>query len=274
VSSLLRCAELCVSYPRAGGRGRSRKSAQPLAVNRVNFTLGARSIAGLVGESGAGKSTLAKALAGLIEPQSGCVYLDGRTLGFPRDRELLRMIQVVFQDPGSSLNPALSQRRVLGELLRFHGLAAPELIERRCRELVGLVHLPERVLEQRPRELSGGERQRMAIARALAVEPRVLVADEAVSSLDVSVQAAILGLFAELRDRLGLAILLISHDLAVVAAICEEVLVMRGGAIVESGAVSHVFSRPVHGYTRALLAGAPRLAGRPGPGPKPTEEGC
>jgi ABC-type glutathione transport system ATPase component len=238
-----------------------------LALREVSLTVGERSMVGIVGESGAGKSTLAKVLAGLIEPDGGTICFKGEPLRYPRERALTTAIQIVFQDPGSSLNPALTQRRVLSELLRYHKLADADRLEERCRELLDLVHLPERVLDARPRELSGGERQRMAIARALAVEPEVLLADEAVSSLDVSIQAEILRLFVELRDRLGLAVVLISHDLAVVAATCEEVMIMRAGEIIESGEVSQVFSSPVHGYTRALMDAVLRLGDSSGPEP-------
>jgi ABC-type glutathione transport system ATPase component len=148
---------------------------------------------------------------------------------------------------------------MLGELLRLHDLVPAARLAERCRELMALVHLPDRVLSAKPRELSGGERQRVAIARALALEPAVLIADEAVSALDTSVQAAIINLLAEVRERLGLTVLFISHDLAVIKAVCESVVVMNAGTIVEQGPVDQVFTRPAHSHTRELLDALPRL---------------
>ncbi len=172
-------------------------------------------------------------------------------------------VRLVFRDPYSSLNPRLSVRSVLGELLVFHGLAKGEAVERRCRRLMALVGLPADALDGYPSSFSGGQRQRIAIARALAVEPQVVVADEPISSLDVSVQAAILALFADLRDRLGICMVLISHNLAVVRNICDRAAVMYLGRVVEVGEREEIFTDPRHPYTRALLAAAPRL--RPGP---------
>jgi ABC-type glutathione transport system ATPase component len=220
---------------------------------------------GIAGESGAGKTTLAKVLSGLLQAQKGTVTYEGVALEYPRERRSARAVQMVFQDPGSSLNPALSPRQVFTELLRFHGMEAPELIADRCRELAELVHLPQRVLDCRPSALSGGERQRVAIARALALAPAVLIADEAVSALDSAVQAAILNLLVKLRSELGIALVLLSHDLAVIRAVCEKVAVMHAGEIVEQGAVEQVFANPAHDYTRALLAAAPRLTRHPVP---------
>jgi peptide/nickel transport system ATP-binding protein len=259
VNQLLCASDLCVRYPAPRTELWKTHEESITAIRNVSIAIDAHSIVGIVGESGAGKTTLAKVLAGLIKPTRGTVRYRDSEIGYPRARDLRRAIQVVFQDPGSSLNPALTQRRVLNELLRFHELVPREGIQERCRELIELVHLPQRVLDAKPRELSGGERQRMAIARALAVAPEVLIADEAVSALDLSVQAAILSLFAELRDRLGLAILLISHDLTVVGAMCERVAVMRAGEIVESGETQNVLSTPEHEYTRALLRVFPTL---------------
>ena len=184
---------------------------------------------------------------------------DGRTLGRTRSKEDRRAIQMVFQDPYSSLNPRMSVRRVLAELLRVHGLVQRAAIEDRCIELMALVGMPRDALDGLPSQFSGGQRQRIAIARALAVEPRVIIADEPVSALDVSVQATILRLFEDLRSRLGLTVVFISHNLAVVRHLSDRVAVMYLGRIVEQGDREPVFRDPRHPYPRALLASAPRL---------------
>jgi ABC-type glutathione transport system ATPase component len=259
VSALLEATQLCVEFQAPRGRGRGGRAGTIRALRNVSVEIGRGSAIGIVGESGTGKTTLAKVLCGLLQAQHGTVSYDGVALEYPRARRFARAVQMVFQDPGSSLNPVLTPRQVFTELLRFHRLVAPELITDRCRELAGLVHLPERVLDCKPGALSGGERQRVAIARALAVEPAVLIADEAVSALDTSVQAAILNVLAKLRTDLGIALVLVSHDLAVIRAVCEKVAVMHAGEIVEQGSVEHVFANPVHDCTRALLAAAPRL---------------
>ncbi len=266
MSALLEGRQLSVEFPARRRPGRGRHAATTRALRNVTLEIGRESATGIIGESGAGKTTLAKVLSGLLRPHEGTVSYEGVALEYPRERRLARAVQMVFQDPGSSLNPALSPRQVFTELLRFHGLlAGDELIAGRCRELARLVHLPERVLDCKPAALSGGERQRVAIARALAVEPRVLVADEAVSALDTPVQAAILNVLVKLRCELGIALVLVSHDLAVIRAVCEKVAVMRAGEIVEQGPVEQVFAGPAHDYTRALLAAAPRLTRHPSP---------
>jgi oligopeptide transport system ATP-binding protein len=265
VSALLEGRKLSVEFCARRGLRRGGHGSGIRALRNVTFEIDRESAIGIVGESGAGKSTLAKVLSGLLRAQHGTVSYEGVALEYPRERRLARVVQMVFQDPGSSLNPVLTPRQVFTELLRFHGLQAPELIADRCRELVELVRLPERVLDCKPGVLSGGERQRVAIARALAVAPAVLIADEAVSALDTSVQAAILNVLVQLRSELGIALVLVSHDLAVIRAVCEKVAVMRAGEIVEQGSVEHVFANPVHDYTRALLAAAPRLTRHPSP---------
>ncbi len=255
--SLLAADGLHVSFPAGPGH-------RLTAVEDVSFTLAEGETLGIVGESGCGKSTVAKCLAGLLLPDSGTVSLEGVALPARRTQQQHRAVQLVFQDPYSSLNPRLTVRSVLRELLSFHGLARGEELERRGRELMGLVGLPEDALDRYPSSFSGGQRQRIAIARALAVEPQVVVADEPISSLDVSVQAAILALFADLRDRLGIGIVLISHNLAAVRHVCDRTAVMYLGRIVEVGNRQEVFEDARHPYTRALLAAAPRL--RPTPG--------
>ncbi|MGH2849912.1 MAG: ATP-binding cassette domain-containing protein, partial [Solirubrobacteraceae bacterium] len=215
---LLSAVDLTVSFASAR-RGRI------LAVDGVSVRLHPGEAVGLVGESGSGKTTVARAIAGLLVPDSGEIELDGAPLTH-RDRAARRAIQLVFQDPYASLNPRRTVGGVLRELLRVHDLASGPEIEARCVELMALVGLPPAALERKPGAFSGGQRQRVAIARAIAVQPRLIVADEPVSALDVSVGATILALFAHLRTELDLGLLLISHNLAVVAAICDRVAVM------------------------------------------------
>ena len=248
----LEAEDLVVSFPVAGGRTLR-------AVDGVSFRLGVGQIVGVVGESGCGKTTAARCMAGLLGPDSGVVRLDGAPLGARRTVSQRRAVQMIFQDPYSSLNPRLTVRRMLRELVAVHQLRPRAAIEERCRELMGLVGLPAAALDGLPTQFSGGQRQRIAIARALATEPLVLIADEPVSSLDVSVQATILRLFAELRDRLGLSIVIISHNLAVVRQLSDQVAVMYLGRIVEEGGTDELFGSVRHPYARALLAAAPRL---------------
>jgi oligopeptide/dipeptide ABC transporter ATP-binding protein len=242
-----------------------------LAVDGVSLRLHAGEAVGLVGESGSGKTTVARAVAGLVAPDSGEIELDGKPLA-RRSRADRRAIQLVFQDPYASLNPRRTVRSVLRELLRVHELASGPQIEARCAELMGLVGLPPVALDRRPAAFSGGQRQRVAIARAIAVQPRLIVADEPVSALDVSVGATILALFGRLRSELDVGLLLISHNLAVVAAICDRVAVMYLGCLVEEGPRAAVFNDPRHPYTRALLDAAPRLAHAASEGPRLPDE--
>jgi oligopeptide/dipeptide ABC transporter ATP-binding protein len=249
---LLEVENLGVSFRADGGR-------HLRAVDQVAFHLAAGEVLGLVGESGCGKSTVARCVAGLLAPTDGVIRLDGSDLGVKRTAEQRRAIQMVFQDPYSSLNPRITVRQMLRELLRVHHLVPRRAMEDRCRELMSLVGLPAGALDGLPVQFSGGQRQRIAIGRALAVEPRVLVADEPVSSLDVSVQATILRLFEDLRARLGLTMIFISHNLAVVRHLSNRVAVMYLGRIVEQDQRDALFADPRHPYTRALLAAAPRL---------------
>ena len=255
VPPLLEARGLNVSFPAGSGH-------RLTAVEDLSLSLLRGETLGIVGESGCGKSTVAKCLVGLLQPVSGTVCLLGETLGRRRTGEQHRAVQLVFQDPYSSLNPRLAVRSVLEELLSFYNLARGDALDRRCRELMALVGLPEGALDGYPSSFSGGQRQRIAIARALAVEPQVIVADEPISALDVSVQAAILALFADLRDRLGIGIVLISHNLAAVRHVCDRAAVMYLGRIVEVGDKADIFGDPRHPYTKALLAAAPRLRPR------------
>lgn len=217
------------------------------AVKGVSFSVGAGEIFGIVGESGSGKSTIAKVLMGLEPASSGEVILSGPAPG----RRL--SMQMIFQDAVGSLNPRMTVRQTLDEVLRTGGS------RRTAEELVDLVGLSEAVLSQYPREMSGGQCQRVSVARALAREPDVLVADEPVSALDVSVQARVLNLLRDLRRDMGLAIILIAHDLAVVKNVCDRVAVMERGRFVDQGETADVFERPESPYTRRLLAAVPRI---------------
>ncbi|MBR1220961.1 ABC transporter ATP-binding protein [Bradyrhizobium sp. U87765 SZCCT0131] len=229
------------------------------AVKDVSLALPRGATLGIVGESGSGKSTLARCLLRLIDPDGGAIVLDGKDLAC-LDRAAMRgesrNIQMVFQDPFASLNP----RRTAGELVAqgpiVHGMPRAEAFAL-ARELFGLIGLDPAAVDRHPHEFSGGQRQRIGLARALALRPKVLVADEPVSALDVSVQAQVLTLLADLRARLGLSMVFITHDLRVAAQICDLVAVMKDGEVVESGPVARVFGHPHHAYTRALLASIP-----------------
>jgi oligopeptide/dipeptide ABC transporter ATP-binding protein len=257
----LEAEDLVASFPVAGGRTLR-------AVDGVSFRVGAGQVLGVVGESGCGKTTAARCMVGLLTPDSGAVRLDGAPLGARRTVQQRRAIQMIFQDPYSSLNPRMTVRRMLRELLTVHQLRPRPAMEERCRELMGLVGLPVAALDGLPAQFSGGQRQRIAIARALAVEPRVLIADEPVSSLDVSIQATILRLFAELRDRLGLTMIIISHNLAIVRHLSDQVAVMYLGRVVEEGSTGDLFASVRHPYAHGLLAAAPRLHQRGLPRPE------
>ena len=231
------------------------------AVEKVSFSLRPGETLGIVGESGSGKTTMTRMVLGLETPDGGQVRLRGQAWSSLTDKQRRaerRRIQVVFQDPLSSFDPRYTVERVLGEALAVAGVPRSER-RQRALELLELVRLDASVLTRRPIELSGGQRQRIAIARALAPQPEVLVCDEPVSALDVSVQAQILDLLADLKQRLGLACLFISHDLGVINKVSDRVLVMKDGAVVESGPVRLVFDRPQHAYTRALLSAIPHI---------------
>jgi peptide/nickel transport system ATP-binding protein len=226
---------------------------------RVGFSVEAGQRLGIVGESGSGKSTVARCVVRLIDPTAGEIRLGGEDIALlssARLRPLRRKVQIVFQDPYRSLNP----RRRVGEAIiegpLNYGLSRAEAIER-ARKLMELVRMDPASLERYPHQFSGGQRQRICIARALAMEPELLIADEAVSALDVSVQAQVLGLLEEIRGRLNLAMLFITHDLRVAAQICDHVAVMSQGRVVEYGPAAGIFLRPQHEYTRALFAAAP-----------------
>jgi oligopeptide transport system ATP-binding protein len=262
---LLAATGLSVGFPIASSLvARMRHEARILrAVDGVDLTIERGEALALVGESGSGKSTLARALTGLVPLDAGEIRLDGRVLSGRRSRADQRRVQMVFQDPYSSLNPRLSVGGVLHELLRVHNIVPRAEVASFSRELIGLVGLTEDALSAYPRQFSGGQRQRVAIARALALRPDLLVADEPVSALDVSVQATILNLLQDLRSSLGLTLLLISHNLAVVRHLCDRVAVMYLGRIIEVAPTAELFAAPSHPYTRGLLAAIPRMTASP-----------
>ena len=230
------------------------------AVDGVTLAVRRGETVGLVGESGCGKSTLSRCAAGLYTPTSGSVRYAGQTLYGAPTRQQRRLVQMVFQDPYSSLNPRMTVGQTLGEVLRYHQVVPRGAVPARVRELVDLVGLPPRAVDQLPRSFSGGQRQRIGIARALALEPKVLIADEPVSALDVSVQANIINLLLDLKQTLGLSMLFVSHNMAVVRQISDRVAVMHDGVVVEEGATAEVFARPRDAYTRLLLSSVPRLS--------------
>ena len=231
------------------------------AVSDVSFNLQKGSIVGLVGESGSGKTTLGRCILRLIEPSSGSVNLEGNNLlelSNKKLREIRKRMQIIFQDPFSSLNPRMRIKDIIAEGIKVHDKLSSEN-ERfiRVAELMEEVGLQSDQMSRYPHEFSGGQRQRVGIARALAVNPEFIVADESVSALDVSVQAQILNLMLSLRDKHNLTILFIAHDLSVVEYLCDQIVVLYLGKVVESGNTIDVYSNPQHPYTRALMSAVP-----------------
>jgi oligopeptide/dipeptide ABC transporter ATP-binding protein len=230
------------------------------AVDGVSLTVNEGETLGLVGESGCGKSTLGRAILRLIEPTSGEVIFHGKNLLAMSQRELRDMrreMQIIFQDPFSSLNPRLRVVDIVGEALAAHGIATGDAARDRVADLLAKVGISRQWLYRYPHEFSGGQRQRIGVARALALNPKLIVCDEAVSALDVSIRAQVLNLLIRLRNELNLAYLFISHDLSVVRHIAHRVAVMYLGELVELGPSEQVFNAPAHPYTRALLSAVP-----------------
>jgi oligopeptide transport system ATP-binding protein len=253
-----------------------RRGASTVALDDVSLSIAPREALAIVGESGSGKTTLARSLVRLIQPDAGTIEFEGQDVLKASSRELpslRRRIQLIYQDPYTSLNAAMKIGEAIIEPALVHGLVDKAGAQRRLAELMDQVGLNEGLAKRYPRALSGGQRQRVAIARALAAEPEVLIADEAVSALDVSVQAQVIRLFARLQQELGLTLIFVSHQLATVAQLCERVAIMYRGQLVELGPTAEVFSRPRHGYTAALIGAHPggrRLRDRAnGAGPPP-----
>jgi ABC-type glutathione transport system ATPase component len=258
---LLEAERLSKTYRLRGGF-RQRSGGTVDAVSELSFSIARHGSLAIVGESGSGKTTTARLILGLEQPSSGSVRFDGVELAAHpsrRDRRnRARQIQIVFQNPYQSLSPRQSALQTLAEVLDFHDVVPRAQRSARIAELLDQVGIDEEQARRRPRELSGGQCQRIAIARALAVSPQLMVLDEAVSALDVSTQAQILNLLDDLRSRLGLTMLMISHDLAVVRQVADDVLVMHRGRLVESGPTDRVLDAPEDPYTKRLIASVPR----------------
>jgi len=263
---LLDVQQLTKHYPLTKGlwsRLFARQAAAVLrAVDGVSFTMARGETLGLVGESGCGKTTTGRLILRAIEPTSGRIVFDGQEITALYGKALQplrRQAQIVFQDPYASLNPRLSVYQIVGEPMLVHGLATKDTLREQVNAVLAMVGLSPEYGERYPHEMSGGQRQRVGIARALGVRPQLMVADEAVSALDVSVRAQILNLLVQLREQLGLAYLFISHDLGVVRFISHRVAVMYLGQLVEIGPAATLFAKPLHPYSQALLAAIPRV---------------
>ena len=252
--SLLELRHLSKTYPGQNG-------AVVQAVSDVSLNIESGEVLGVVGESGCGKSTLGRSLLRLIEPSGGEILFEGEDLMGLSQRAMKprrRDLQIIFQDPFGSLNPRHTVGGIIGEPLVVHGVGTREERTKRVAELLKLVGLPEDSGKRYPHEFSGGQRQRIAIARALALNPKLLVADEAVSALDVSIQSQIINLIADLQKRLNLSIMFISHDLSVIRHVSDRIAVMYLGRIVEVGPAEEIMDAPKHPYTQALLSAIPR----------------
>lgn len=250
--------------------GRKGTATVPPALADITLQIPQGSAFGIVGESGSGKSTLARILCGLLRPTSGQVNCLGREVSawLKADaRDFRRTVQIVFQDPVSSLNPRQRIRSLLTHPLRLLAGLSGEALENRLHDLLEKTGLPQNTLERFPHEFSGGQSQRIALARALAAGPQILVLDEATSALDVSVQAQILNLLQDLQKQEKLTLVFVSHDLGVVRTLCDQVAVLQGGRLIETGPVDSLLSSPQESYTRSLLQSAPRLQVAPPPFP-------
>jgi len=257
---LLEVTDLVKHFPVKRGLLVDREVDRVRAVDGVSFTVGAGETLGLVGESGSGKSTLSRAVLQLIPPTSGSVRFDGREiagLGRRRMRPLRRQMQMIFQDPYASLNPRQRIGQIVGVPLKLQGVSSGAELRRSVQELLERVGLSSEHYGRFPHEFSGGQRQRIGIARALAVRPKLIVADEPVSALDVSIQAQIVNLLEDLQEELGLAYVFVAHDIGVVRHVSDRIAVMSEGRIVELGPAAQVCERPRHEYTKQLLAAVP-----------------
>ena len=243
-------------------KGKNRSSGSVKAVDDVSFEIMKGETFGVVGESGCGKSTLGRTLVRLQKPTEGHIYLDGRDISDLKGSELKQMrkeAQIIFQDPSACLNPRRTIRQILMEPFEIHKLTGQMDVEARIKELLQLVGLDEYHLSRYPHELSGGQKQRIGIARALALEPKIIICDEAVSALDVSVQAQVLNLLQELKQKLGLTYFFISHNLNVVYQVSDRVGVMYLGRIVEIAEYDQLYEKRYHPYTEALLSAIPQV---------------
>src|ERR1700761_747884 len=255
---LVEVHHLSKSYPRRGGL----RTEHSLVVDDVSFVIHRGETLGLVGESGSGKSTIARMVLGLIEPTSGSVSFDGRPVtGAPQHqlRAMRRRVQPVFQDPFAALNPRMRVAEIVAEPLVIHRVAPRRELRSRCAELLRTVGLDESALGRYPHEFSGGQRQRINIARALALRPELLVLDEPVSALDVSVGAQIINLLRELQQRHALTCLFISHSMPLVRFLCHRVIVLQRGRMVEEGSWEQICESPHEQYTQQLLSATPEL---------------
>ncbi len=264
MTRLLDVTGLSVHFP--GPRRGWRRGAPVQALNDVSLHVDAGEVLGVVGESGSGKTTLGRAILGLTQPTGGTVHFDGEAVigaSATRMRAIRGRMQAVFQDPTSSLNPTMTIGAAIGEALALHKVGTRADRAQRVAALLERVGLPASAAAKYPRALSGGQRQRVGIARALAVGPELIVADEAVSALDVSVQAGIINLLSDLRAELGLALMFVSHDLALVRYFCDRVIVLYLGRVMEVGSVDDIFAQPRHPYTRALLDAVPQIGAAP-----------
>lgn len=258
LDALLNVTDLKVHFP--VGKTMFKPGVTVKAVDGVSFEVGRGEVLGLVGESGSGKTTLGRSVLRLVEPTSGSVQFDGQEIvGMnPRELKALRSrMQIIFQDPYASLNPRMSVGQTIGEALLLHHIGDRHDRAARVGDLLEKVGLPRTAAARFPHEFSGGQRQRIGIARALAVNPQFIVADEPVSALDVSIQAQIINLLQDLRQDLGLSILFIGHDLSVIEFLCDRVVVMYLGKIMETATAADLYAKPRHPYTRALLDAAP-----------------
>jgi len=259
--SLVRVENLSKHFPVTRGILIQRVVGAVRAVDNVSFTIEAGETLGMVGESGCGKTTAGRTLLGLYPATTGKVYIDGHCVQQARGKEMLtirRKAQMIFQDPYASLNPRMSVGEILAGPLLLHAIV-PDATAARARvgELLDLVGLAPSAAGRFPHEFSGGQRQRISIARALAVGPDLVVADEPISALDVNIQAQIINLMVDLQERLGLTYLFIAHDLAVVRHVCDRIVVLYLGKVMEVGRAADLFNRPLHPYTRTLISAAP-----------------